>query len=564
MKIVITSALITMLAVIAGIGPAFADATSDALAAAQAADARHDYATELKLLRPLAEQGDALAQMKLGTMYYRGYGVSKDDAEAVRWFRRAADQGDALAQAILATMYRDGQGVSKDDAEAVRWFRRAADQGYASAQGDLGVMYAQGLGVPKDYVEAVRWFRKAADQGDALAQKNLGDMYHNGYGVSENYAEAARWMRKAAEQREANAQFLLGYMYQQGQGVPEDYAEAVRWYRKAAAQGNAVGQLALGTMYHDGDGVPKDYVQSYMWLNLAAAGGINKAVQFRNKLEHLMTPEQIAEAQRRTAEWRPVQPVAQQPAALPTSAANNQEPSSRQLGTAFFISESGVLLTNAHVVVGCSEVSIGAHKLTSPPTPERIAKAKAAGFSDEEIKEVLDEPLTARVIARDTENDLALLRTTAHPTAVAALRLSVRQGEAATAYGYPLPGLLASGGNMTEGNVTALSGIGDDSRLLQISAPVQPGNSGGPLLDAGGNVIGIVEGKLDAIKVASAIGDVPQNVNFAIKTAVVATFLDSNGIHYATGQLSTTRSPADIAEEAKHFTVPIECLGTVQ
>jgi len=253
----------------------------------------------------------------------------------------------------------------------------------------------------------------------------------------------------------------------------------------------------------------------------------------------------------------------------PSGATANNEPSSVELGAAFFVSESGMLLTNAHVVPKCTEVSVGPRRLmlsTFPPDQMAKAKAaaKAAGYSEDQIEAALNQPLKARVIARDEKNDLALLRADISPQAVAALRLSVRQGEAVVAYGFPLPGLLASGGNFTEGNVAALSGIGDDSRILQISAPVQPGNSGGPLLDNSGNVVGIVEAKLDAAKVTTAIGDVPQNVNFAIKAAVVATFLDSNGVHYATGQPGAARSPADIAEEAKRFTVPVECISSVQ
>jgi serine protease Do len=123
-----------------------------------------------------------------------------------------------------------------------------------------------------------------------------------------------------------------------------------------------------------------------------------------------------------------------------------------------------VALTNAHVVKGCSEVSIG---VTAQPNFFDQFDVPSIGPDDWRA--------TARVVARDDDNDLALLRAATHPTAVAALRLSVRQGEAVAAYGYPLPGLLASGGNLTTGNITALSGIGDDSRLLQISAPVQPG-----------------------------------------------------------------------------------------
>ncbi len=75
---------------------------------------RGDYATALRELRPLAEQGDAAAQYNLGGMYYGGYGVPQDYAEAVKWYRKAAEQGHALAQNNLAFMYYAGQGVTRD------------------------------------------------------------------------------------------------------------------------------------------------------------------------------------------------------------------------------------------------------------------------------------------------------------------------------------------------------------------------------------------------------------------------------------------------------------------
>jgi hypothetical protein len=127
--------------------------------------------------------------------------------------------------------------------------------------------------------------------------------------------------------------------------------------------------------------------------------------------------------------------------------------------------------------------------------------------------------------------------------------------------GYPLPGLLASTANLTVGNVSALAGLGDDSRYLQISAPVQPGNSGGPLLDASGHLIGIVTAKLDALRAVRVTGDIPQNVNFALKAAVVRTFLDSKGIRYEIEQSEQQLSPADVGEIARPFTVQIECTG---
>ncbi len=93
-----------------------------------AAYERGDYATALREFRPLAEQGDAVAQYNLGIMYSKGQGVAQDYAEAVKWYRKAADQGNADAQNNLGHMYSKGRGVSQDDAEAVKWYRKAAKQ----------------------------------------------------------------------------------------------------------------------------------------------------------------------------------------------------------------------------------------------------------------------------------------------------------------------------------------------------------------------------------------------------------------------------------------------------
>ena len=145
-----------------------------------------------------------------------------------------------------------------------------------------------------------------AEQGYAEAQYNLGVMYHEGQGVPQNDAEAVKWFRKAAEQGDAKAQTNLGVMYDKGQGVPQNDAEAVNWYRKAAEQGHANAQYNLGVMYHEGQGVPKNYVLSYMWLSLAASQGTELAKQAMGILERMMTPSQIAEAQRLAAAWKPV------------------------------------------------------------------------------------------------------------------------------------------------------------------------------------------------------------------------------------------------------------------
>jgi S1-C subfamily serine protease len=202
-------------------------------------------------------------------------------------------------------------------------------------------------------------------------------------------------------------------------------------------------------------------------------------------------------------------------------------------GSGVVINTNGAILTNAHVVEHCTQITV------------RASSGDSA---------------TAGLIARDERNDLALLRSKLPFSFSTSFREGpVRAGEAVVVLGYPLAGLLATTANLTVGNISALAGLGDDSRYLQISAPVQPGNSGGPLLDGSGNLVGIVSAKLDASLVARFTGDIPQNVNFAIKAEVARTFLDSKGITYHTAPSSKQLSPADIGDVARPSTVQIQC-----
>ncbi|WP_313899354.1 serine protease, partial [Methylobacterium sp. E-065] len=210
----------------------------------------------------------------------------------------------------------------------------------------------------------------------------------------------------------------------------------------------------------------------------------------------------------------------------------DSKPHTASSGTGFFVSRAGHLLTNAHVVQNCSAIEVNG--------PNGL--------------------VAARLVAQDRTNDLALLKAEITPVKIAALRTGVRLGEAVAVFGYPLSGMLSTSGNFTLGNVTALTGLADDSRYFQISAPVQPGNSGGPLVDASGNLIGVVSAKLNALKVMVATnGDIPQNVNFAIKGSLSAAFLESNGVAYATGTDTAALPPADLAEHAKSLSAFVAC-----
>jgi S1-C subfamily serine protease len=136
---------------------------------------------------------------------------------------------------------------------------------------------------------------------------------------------------------------------------------------------------------------------------------------------------------------------------------------------------------------------------------------------------------------------------------------SAKAGEKVAVYGFPLAGALSSTGNIVEGNITSVAGLADDINHFQISAPIQPGNSGGPLLDFGGGVIGVVNAKMDDIAVANAIGTLPQNVNFAIKKSVLANFLETHDVPYVERPRGSDLSLVAIAEKAKKFTVLLVC-----
>ena len=199
-------------------------------------------------------------------------------------------------------------------------------------------------------------------------------------------------------------------------------------------------------------------------------------------------------------------------------------------GTGFVVSPTGQVLTNEHVIANCRDVRV-----------------RGIG------------PATVR--HADKRNDLALLQTTGKFSKWAKFRSgrAIRPGDGVVVAGFPLPGLLASDLNITVGNTSAMAGPGNDRRYLQITAPVQLGNSGGPLLDLSGHVVGIVVGKLDAIGLAKLKGAVPENVNFAINATVARPFLDALAVRYETAPSNRQMNAADVGELAMAFTLAVEC-----
>jgi len=196
-----------------------------------------DYERALKILQPLAENGDPEAQKIMGIMYDYGHGVEKDPQQALQWYIKAADQGNPDVQYHVGAKYFHGEGTNQDYAEAAKWWELAAAGGQVDAQFNLGLMYYRGMVKEKDDVKAGQLFRQAAEQGHGDAEYVLGLLYAFGQGVEKNYATALQWFRKASEQGVARAQFNMGVFYENGYGVDKDLDQARNWYERASAQG---------------------------------------------------------------------------------------------------------------------------------------------------------------------------------------------------------------------------------------------------------------------------------------------------------------------------------------
>jgi S1-C subfamily serine protease len=227
-------------------------------------------------------------------------------------------------------------------------------------------------------------------------------------------------------------------------------------------------------------------------------------------------------------------------------APTSPKPQRAGIGTAFAINGAGEFLTNYHVVKSCT---------TAP-------RLRIAG-----------EWQDGRAIVSDERNDLAVVRVQS-ANAVPALRFrdgsSIRPADPVVVVGFPYAGLLTQSAQVTTGAISALAGVHDDSRYLQLTAPVQPGSSGGPLLDSSGNVVGIVSSKLDTTAAAEWTGTsgwiitLPENINFATKSANAREFLDANHIAYGTAPSTTRLDAADVGELAARSVVMVGCEGPDQ
>lgn len=152
-----------------------------------------------------AHRGDGSAQLWLAERYFK----QKNYLSAFKWYEMAARRGYVKAKLRLGDMYYHGWGTMQNPNNAFRWYNEAARNGNPEAQYKLGDMYYHGYGTMQSYIEAFKWFSTSAKNRNTEAQFNLGNMYYKGLGTEKNYNEAIRWYREASRHDHAGARQIL-------------------------------------------------------------------------------------------------------------------------------------------------------------------------------------------------------------------------------------------------------------------------------------------------------------------------------------------------------------------
>ena len=438
--------------------------------------------------------GHSQSFYRLAQMHEDGEGVDENFEQALEYYTIAAEDGYDKAQNQLAEFYFEGEKVEKNVDTAYYWAKKAADQDYADAQNKMGVLYDQGIVVEQDKQKALDWYNKAAEQGNVKAFNNLGDFYSMNEGIKSDLKKGFNWYMKAAKLDDAESQLEVGLFYELGLAVEEDKLKAIEWYEKAAGNKLRGAQMRLGSLYYYGFKDSDEIEIDYK----ESANWYYRAA--KNEKNEGKTSVRISK-------------------------------SVSGSGSGFFVTPNHII-TNNHVTDRCDELSVN----------NKVYKSKVTLFDTDENTD-----LSILITGKPSQHFLSFRD-----------RKPVTTGEQSITLGYPFSSSLGSNIKVTTGNVAALTGFRNNIAELQLTSPVQPGNSGGPLLDHNGNVIGVIVSRLE--KSREITGDRPaQNVNFAIKSNMVKIFMDLNRIDYVERKANGSKSVSEIVKESENATVKVVC-----
>jgi S1-C subfamily serine protease len=488
-----------------------------------------------------AEKGSPAAQTELAFIYRQGGGgVRVDLDKAAEWARKAAsqDKGEyAIRSAgLLYALYTKEYPKEKQSrTEAEKWLKVQADCGNFRANTLLGMHMLGIYGDPFRPTQSVIYLDRAAQEGDGNAIYWLGECFANGWGVEPDATEAIKYLKTASDSQnrfiyKSTAQRKLAEAYEYGYGVSKNQTSAFEYYMKSACGGDLCSMAAVANAYYKGRGVvPSDAIAlAWVYVNRACGG------DFSDKLVRMMeegfTGQELSLIRNRAGEIvAEIKLIENLPESDDPPAARQSEAST---GTGVVISSEGLVVTAAHVIEGAKKIEV------CLPGGNR----------------------TATVVEVDPKNDLAVLRIegSGYPAAPLVPSSGVKLGQPVFTIGFPNTEIQGASPKFTRGEISSVSGARDEPTQWQISVPVQNGNSGSPLFDESGNVVGIVVSKLNAFETARKTGDLIQNVNYAVKNAYLMPMLEKFPDQLPAGKKrGIFKRPESVVEDSKKSVVLI-------
>jgi tetratricopeptide (TPR) repeat protein/V8-like Glu-specific endopeptidase len=453
---------------------------------------------------------------------------------------------------------------SGDYSSAIDYLKEATrlEPNYAYAHHNLGVSYGH-LG---RYQEAIASFKEAIriDPNNAASYGSLGWNF-NELGL---YQEAIAPLKEAIRIDPNNAASYgsLGFSY----FMLGRYDEAIAFYREVIRinPNDPNGNYALGNTYgklgrhQEAIASFKEAIRlnpnnAFSHNNLGWAyellGRNDEAITEYKEAVRIDPKDTNAQNNLKNLEQKIAQARSSAVVGKPKSQPSEGQSGQSGTGSGFFVSKLGHVITNAHVVKGCNKVTVG----------------------DNANKQV-----PAEVVNTDRSNDLALLKLSTFEFAssesksliqklsIAVIPLAskgllrsedVRLGEKVLVAGFPFGDFFSNSIKVTTGIVSSTRGAGDDSGQFQLDAAIQPGNSGGPIYDSSGSIVGVVISQLNKLKMIEVIGALPENVNFGIKASTVRQFLVSSGLPSKKSELTEDKSTEQLAQIAKNQALMVKC-----
>jgi TPR repeat protein len=454
-------------------------------------------------LRLLSDEGDSLATALIGIYFEEGWaGVSKDLADAERLYRKSHAAGCAFGTVALGKLLLITSESKPQEGRAL--LRLAAQKGSGTA---LKALTNEAMandrwksGEPTD--QTISDLNLLASLGDTIALFLLSHPLtldkHKDYTKAFKILETLKAKTPESERNKLNYRYALHYL--NGWGTSKNYQLGFQLALEGAMSGYWACCAVLCQAYGMGHGTPKNYTTAYAW-GLVAAGRNKINEESLRWYEVNLAPQQIAEAQKLAQSLNSEIERNKSQGTSSSSASDSAQNKSAASGTGFFLSENGYIATNFHVVSGAKKISV------------RTANGE----------------MGAVMVLADQVNDVAVIKAPVlgKPLPIGDVS-AVVAGTPVYTVGFPNPVVQGFEPKLTKGDINSTTGLKDDPRMFQISVPVQPGNSGGPLLNERGTVIGIITAQLNSLNALVTSGSLPQNVNYALKVNYLKPLIESN------------------------------------